>query len=64
MRGWLRWIHGLLRDARDRGSAWNGERRVEGGNEVIRVVASGGGEIHGDEVGGFRRMEGLKDWGS
>ena len=64
MRGGLRWVHGLMRDARGRGSVWDGERRVEGGNEVIRVVASGGGEIHGDEVGGFRRMEGLKDRGS
>lgn len=55
--GGYRW----LRDSR---RSWNSGRdgswRVEAGDEVIRVVACGGGEIHGGSSrGGLRLMEGL-----
>lgn len=57
--GGYRW----LRDGRcSRSSARDGNWGVEAGNEVIRVVAYGGGEIHGgsSRSGGLRLMEGPK----
>lgn len=57
--GGYRW----LRDGRSsRNSGRGGNWRVEAVDEVIRVVACGGGEIHGgsSRSGGLRLMEGPK----